>query len=425
MNRSHPSRKRRAGTRRVASTLAAASAIVGAVQVAAPEPAEASACVGSINFLGFTITNVYDTSGYCEPTIEDIFGPILNPPPPTPPRPMPGDPPPVPQPTGPPAPPGQPVSLRQPINPVPGDVLRARDLALSVLSRDQCNFLLTGEAIYADYEARKAERSDARTVLQSVPVLADQLPYVDPNGQDDPLVAGQASMMMNGQLQGGQGAGPAGTIITYPFFRGLNNGLLPFFVLNPGETISRQVPISGSIGDTELTPVEAQAIAILHELAHLTNANDHGDNDPDKAFNRLILQRCFGFRIAVPGGGGGSAGTGNLLQPNQDLMASTSIRSANGQFRLTYQDDTNLVLYRNAGAVPLWATGFKPGGVGVNIMQSDGNLVIYNAEGNPVWASGTYGNLGSRLVVQDDGNLVIYRPDGVPIWASNTVQRAY
>ncbi len=110
------------------------------------------------------------------------------------------------------------------------------------------------------------------------------------------------------------------------------------------------------------------------------------------------------------------------MQANETLPPDAFIRSADGRFRLHYQNDTNLVLYRDPEAVPLWATGLTPGGVGVTIMQSDGNLVVYNARGYPVWASGTDGNPGSRLVVQNDGNLVIYRPDGAPIWASNTVQ---
>ena len=55
-------------------------------------------------------------------------------------------------------------------------------------------------------------------------------------------------------------------------------------------------------------------------------------------------------------------------------------------------------------------------------MQSDGNLVVYDAGGAPVWASTTDGNPGAHLEVQGDGNVVIYRPDGTPIWATNTGQ---
>jgi hypothetical protein len=118
----------------------------------------------------------------------------------------------------------------------------------------------------------------------------------------------------------------------------------------------------------------------------------------------------------------GPPATGDDMQANETLTPDALIRSANGRFRLHYQNDTNLVLYRDPEAAPLWATGLHPGGLGVTIMQSDGNLVVYNAQGNPVWASGTAGNPNSRLLVQNDGNLVIYRSDGAPIWASNTVQ---
>jgi hypothetical protein len=56
---------------------------------------------------------------------------------------------------------------------------------------------------------------------------------------------------------------------------------------------------------------------------------------------------------------------------------------------------------------------------GVCQMQSDGNLVCYNASGQPYWASRTDGHPGARLAVQDDGNVVIY-VDGQPIWATGT-----
>jgi len=119
----------------------------------------------------------------------------------------------------------------------------------------------------------------------------------------------------------------------------------------------------------------------------------------------------------------GPTANGDDMQPGEVLTPDALIRSADGRFRLHYQNDTNLVLYRDHPAtVPLWAAGLHPGGLGVTIMQRDGNLVVYNAQGRPVWASGTDGNPGSWLWVQNDGNLVIYRPDGAPIWASNTVQ---
>ena len=54
------------------------------------------------------------------------------------------------------------------------------------------------------------------------------------------------------------------------------------------------------------------------------------------------------------------------------------------------------------------------------VMQTDGNLVIYNSSGNPDWSSRTFGNLNAKLCSQRDGNLVIYTSDNKPIWASGT-----
>lgn len=106
------------------------------------------------------------------------------------------------------------------------------------------------------------------------------------------------------------------------------------------------------------------------------------------------------------------------MQPGQVLNPGQSISSSAGVFQFVYQDDGNLVLYRNGAA--LWATGTNGRGVGICIMQADGKLVIYVPGGKPIWASNTSGSPGSYLVAQDDGNVVIYGPDGTAIWATNT-----
>ncbi len=116
----------------------------------------------------------------------------------------------------------------------------------------------------------------------------------------------------------------------------------------------------------------------------------------------------------------GPTAQGDTMQPGQSLNPGQSIISADRRFTFVYQGDGNLVLYR--GGAPLWASGTNGKGVGVCIMQTDGNLVIYLRGGHPIWASGTNGSPGSRLVAQSDGNVVIYRPDNHPIWATNTVQ---
>jgi len=106
------------------------------------------------------------------------------------------------------------------------------------------------------------------------------------------------------------------------------------------------------------------------------------------------------------------------MQPGQVLKPGQSISSSAGVFQFVYQNDGNLVLYRNDAA--LWATGTNGRGVGICIMQTDGNLVIYGPGGKPIWASNTSGSPGSHLIAQDDGNVVIYSPDGTAIWSTKT-----
>jgi len=97
-----------------------------------------------------------------------------------------------------------------------------------------------------------------------------------------------------------------------------------------------------------------------------------------------------------------------------------SLTAPGGASRLTFQSDGNLVLYckRAAGWVPRWATDTWGRPVTTCVMQTDGNLVLYN-DAEPVWSSNTWTFPGSRLVVQDDENVVIYHAV-TPVWATVT-----
>lgn len=53
------------------------------------------------------------------------------------------------------------------------------------------------------------------------------------------------------------------------------------------------------------------------------------------------------------------------------------------------------------------------------VMQTDGNLVVYNEQSKPIWASMTFGQ-NHRAIFQQDGNLVIHNAEDRPIWASQT-----
>jgi hypothetical protein len=115
------------------------------------------------------------------------------------------------------------------------------------------------------------------------------------------------------------------------------------------------------------------------------------------------------------------------------------LQSSNGRYAFGLEEDGNLALYATPrgldrrtlqGMTLLWTSGLPHNytiphpwnHTRVCVMQSDGNLVIYDGMSNPRWASGTDGSPGSYLRVQDDGNVVIYRPEGRAIWQTNTRQ---
>ena len=71
--------------------------------------------------------------------------------------------------------------------------------------------------------------------------------------------------------------------------------------------------------------------------------------------------------------------------------------------------DGNLVLYGPGGAV--WGSTTAGYSAGLTAMQSDGNLVVYDAGLIPRWASNTSGHSGAYLVIEDSsGDTHLERP---------------
>jgi len=126
------------------------------------------------------------------------------------------------------------------------------------------------------------------------------------------------------------------------------------------------------------------------------------------------------FAGATPPVGNGAS---NQLTAGHRLTSGQQVSSSSGRFHLIMQSDGNLVLYD--GSSPIWATGTwnlpatsRPTHAD---MQADGNLVLYNDANQAAWATGTFGSfVNPYLEVQDDGNLVIYHNGRSPIWASGT-----
>ena len=107
---------------------------------------------------------------------------------------------------------------------------------------------------------------------------------------------------------------------------------------------------------------------------------------------------------------------GDRLHNGEKLEVGQSLQSLNEAYRLTLQDDGNLVLY--SGSESVWSTGTNGKNVVRAEVQGDGNFVLYTPD-DAVWASQTKGAKDVRLILQNDRNLVLYGFDG-PAWSSNT-----
>ncbi|MFG2379084.1 protein kinase [Streptomyces sp. NPDC048504] len=85
--------------------------------------------------------------------------------------------------------------------------------------------------------------------------------------------------------------------------------------------------------------------------------------------------------------------------------------------KLIMQTDGNLVLYDAAGTAH-WASQTQGTG-NTAVFQADGNLVVYDAQHQALWSSGTQGATGAVLKVLEDGNMVI-ATDTAVVWQTNT-----
>lgn len=111
----------------------------------------------------------------------------------------------------------------------------------------------------------------------------------------------------------------------------------------------------------------------------------------------------------------GTVSGSNSLGAGETLLGGESLHSSDGTWFLRMQVDGNFVLYQNGTAI--WSTGTHNHPGAKVIMQTDGNLVVYDANGTtPLWASNTYLSAADRLVLYDDGDLVLLDPDNQVIW---------
>jgi hypothetical protein len=106
------------------------------------------------------------------------------------------------------------------------------------------------------------------------------------------------------------------------------------------------------------------------------------------------------------------AANNNYLRPGQHLSA------ANKRYKLIYQEDGNLVLYRQQDGKAIWHTHTDKHKAWRTYFQPDGNLVVYEADGKKLWHTGKLG--GTQLVMENNGNLVVYDKNKKTVWESGT-----
>jgi hypothetical protein len=90
-----------------------------------------------------------------------------------------------------------------------------------------------------------------------------------------------------------------------------------------------------------------------------------------------------------------------------------------GKAQLIMQSDGNLVIYDENGK-SRWASGSNGHPGAIAYFQTDGNFVVYDYDGTPLKWSGTCCHSGWNLHVQEDGNMVIYAPTWVHKWSTRT-----
>uniref|UniRef100_A0A8C6TTF0 Bulb-type lectin domain-containing protein n=1 Tax=Neogobius melanostomus TaxID=47308 RepID=A0A8C6TTF0_9GOBI len=107
------------------------------------------------------------------------------------------------------------------------------------------------------------------------------------------------------------------------------------------------------------------------------------------------------------------------ISTNQELRCGEFIESLNGEYYAIMQHDSNMVVYKRDHG-PVWATGTNQCSGTRLVVQSDGDLVLFNSEKSVVWHSCSHVEpLSStmRLTMCNNGELCLDN-DGDTIWSS-------
>jgi len=108
----------------------------------------------------------------------------------------------------------------------------------------------------------------------------------------------------------------------------------------------------------------------------------------------------------------------NLLPANEALRIGECLEQ--GQHKLVFQDDGNLVLF-SADTI-MWSSKTTTTQPGLVVVQECGKVVMLDSAGHEMWSVGTADGHGSGpstcLLLNEIGNLVLIANDGSTIWSS-------
>eukprot|EP01132_Coremiostelium_polycephalum_P009168 gene9168-11236_t len=111
---------------------------------------------------------------------------------------------------------------------------------------------------------------------------------------------------------------------------------------------------------------------------------------------------------------------GDTIQTQEKIYTNKAVKSSNGLTQLGLHPDGNLVIHENGRTV--WTSDSANKGKSPHylIMQSDGNLVLYDCEDHPTWASATHGQgVGPfQARVNNDGTVEVLDSRKQRLWIS-------
>lgn len=103
------------------------------------------------------------------------------------------------------------------------------------------------------------------------------------------------------------------------------------------------------------------------------------------------------------------------------LSPGQTIGSTDGKTAMKFEADGIYMSFKQDGFTLSFKEISWSGSGSQLVMQTDGNLVVYDASGRALWHTHTHDYPNAELRMQNDGNLVIYDVHGNWKWQTDTV----